>query len=324
MAIGSERKNRRVPYEPKGRSSAASAAKSAAGGKNVRKKGNVKKAAEPKKPSRRKKRKGFSLPSLPFSSQGFWRFLRWLIALSLIGFLMFGAAVGLLKAWRFCVTSPYFAITDIQVSGNSQVKTPEVLDICGIRKGANSMTVKIHEAEQELVKNPWVESVSIRREMPGTFIIKIKEREPVFFAKKDQTLFFLNIKGQFIAPVTSRNYRSLPMLELGPGGDDILPVLGDFAKMFGSSGFPFRLSQISWVRLSAASGFELYWEARRMHLAIGFENWQENLKRIASVVSDVEKRKETERVSSIRAADGQVWMTRTPEEKKQPQSKPAR
>ena len=48
MAIGSERKNRRVPYEPKGRSSAASAAKSAAGGKNVRKKGNVKKAAEPK------------------------------------------------------------------------------------------------------------------------------------------------------------------------------------------------------------------------------------------------------------------------------------
>ncbi|MBR6625250.1 MAG: hypothetical protein IKL01_03475, partial [Mailhella sp.] len=161
-------------------------------------------------------------------------------------------------------------------------------------------------------------------EMPGTFIIKIKEREPVFFAKKDQTLFFLNIKGQFIAPVTSRNYRSLPMLELGPGGDDILPVLGDFAKMFGSSGFPFRLSQISWVRLSVANGFELYWEARRMHLAIGFENWQENLKRIASVVSDVEKRKETERVSSIRAADGQVWMTRTPEEKKLPPSKPAR
>ena len=51
MAIGSERKNRRVPYEPKGRSSVVSAAKSAAGGQNVRKKGNVKKAAEPKKAS---------------------------------------------------------------------------------------------------------------------------------------------------------------------------------------------------------------------------------------------------------------------------------
>ncbi|MBQ4076216.1 MAG: FtsQ-type POTRA domain-containing protein [Mailhella sp.] len=324
MAIGSERKNRRVPYEPKGRPSVVSAAKNAAGGKNVRKKGNVKKAAEAKKPSRKKKRRGLSLPSLPFSSQGFWRFLRWSLALSLIGFLMFGAAVGLLKAWRFCVTSPYFAITDIQVSGNSQVRTSEVLEICGIREGANSMAVRIHDAEQELVKNPWVESVSIRRELPGTFIIKIKEREPAFFAKKDQTLFFLNIKGQFIAPVTSRNYRSLPMLELGPGGDDMLPMLGDFSKMFESSGFPFRLSQISWVRLSAASGFELYWEPRRMHLAIGFEGWQENLKRMASVVSDVEKRKETERVSSIRAADGQVWMTRTPEEKKEASAKPAR
>ena len=120
MAIGSERKNRRVPYEPNRRSSAAGTAPA----KNVRRKGNVKKTAEPKKSARKKKRKGFKLPSLPFSSQGFWRFMRWSIALSLVGFLMFGAAVGLLKAWRFCVTSPYFAITDIQVSGNSQVKTP--------------------------------------------------------------------------------------------------------------------------------------------------------------------------------------------------------
>ena len=310
MAIGSERKNRRVPYEPNRRSSAAGTAPA----KNVRRKGNVKKTAEPKKSSRKKKRKGFKLPSLPFSSQGFWRFMRWSIALSLVGFLMFGAAVGLLKAWRFCVTSPYFAITDIKVSGNSQVKTPEVLEICGIAKGANSIAVNVQEAEQRLVKNPWVESVSIRRELPGSFIIKIKERVPVFFAKKDQTLFFLNVKGQLIAPVTSRNFRSLPMLEMGPGGDELLPSLNEFVTLFGGPGSPFRLSQISWLRLSAASGFELYWEPRRMHLAIGFERWQENLKRIASVVTDIEKRRETARVSSIRAADGQVWMTRTPEE----------
>ena len=319
MAMNSERKNRRVPYEPKRRSSAASSAAQGAKGSGRK---NVRKAGEAKKPSRRKKRKGFSLPTLPFSSQAFWRVLRWAIALSLIAFLMFGAAVGLLKAYRFCVTSPFFAITEIHVSGNVQVSTAEVLATCGIRKGANSVAVKIHEAEQRLVKNPWVESVSIRRELPGRFTINIKERKPVFFGKKDQSLFFLNIKGQLIAPVTSRNFRSLPMLELGPGGDDILPHLGDFVAKFGSSGFPFRLEQISWVRLSAASGFEIYWEARRMHLAIGFEQWQENLKRIASVVSDIEKRKETARVSSIRASDGQVWMTRAPEEEKKPGSKP--
>ena len=320
MAMSSERKNRRVPYEPKRRSSAASSAAEKTGKAGVRK--NVRKTDGTKKTSRRKKRKGFALPSLPFSSQAFWRVFRWVIALSLIGFLMFGAAVGLLKAWRFCVTSPFFAITEIKVSGNVQVSTPEILSTCGISRGANSIAIKIHDAEQRLVKNPWVESVSIRRELPGSFIINIKERKPVFFGKKDQSLFFLNIKGQLIAPVTSRNFRSLPMLELGPGGDDILPHLGDFVAKFGSSGFPFRLEQISWVRLSAASGFEIYWEARRMHLAIGFEQWQENLKRIASVVSDIEKRKETARVSSIRASDGQVWMTRAPEEEKKPGSKP--
>lgn len=320
MAIGSERKNRRIAYEPKRRSAGAAASAASSGSKNVRKKGNVRKDAEPKKASRRKKRKRFSLPSLPFSSQGFWRFMRWSIALSLIGFLMFGAAVGLLKAYRFCITSPYFAITDIRITGNAQVKAADVLKACGIAKGSNSIAVDVHKAEQELVKNPWIESVSIRRELPGSFIIAIKEREPLFFAKKDQTLFFVNVKGQFIAPVTSRNFRSLPMLEMGPGGDELLPSLSEFVSEFSGSGLPFKLSQISWLRLSAASGFEFYWEARRMHLAIGFERWQENLKRIASVVTDIEKRKETARVSSVRAADGQVWMTRTPEEeeKKKP------
>ena len=53
-----------------------------------------------------------------------------------------------------------------------------------------------------------------------------------------------------------------------------------------------------------------------LSLIIGLEQWQDNLRRIASVVSDIDKRKETVMVSSIRAADGQVWMTKTQEEQK--------
>ncbi|MBQ4615647.1 MAG: FtsQ-type POTRA domain-containing protein [Mailhella sp.] len=311
MAVKSERKNRRIPYDASRRSSQDTIK----GVQKPRGKGNVRKGTEPKKSTRRKKRKGFSLPSLPFSSQGFWRVMRWGFGLSLIAFLMFGAAIGMLKAYRFCTTSPYFAVTEVRVSGNSQVSTPEVLKVCGIAKGVNSIAVNIHEAEQELVRNPWIESVSIRRELPGTFIINIKERVPVFFARKDSDLYFLNVQGQLIAPVTSRNFRSLPMLEIGPGGEDHLHLLKEFTELFSRSKFPFKLSQISWVRLSTASGFEMYWEARRMHLAIGLDRWQENLTRIASVVSDIDKRKESAKVSSIRAADGQVWMTKEQEEK---------
>ena len=218
--------------------------------------------------------------------------------------------MGLVKAYNFCTTSRYFAITSIEITGNSQVKTEDILEACGLRKGENSLLVNVHEAEQKLVSNPWIENVSIRRPLPGSFIITVKERVPLFCARKDDTLYYVNAKGEIIAPVSTDNFRSLPVLEIGPGGDEALPMVAEFVEEFRHAGFPFDISQISWIRLSAGGGFELYWETRRLRLSIGVENWKDNLRRIASVVTDIEKRKETVMVTSIRAADGQVWMTK--------------
>lgn len=306
MAVNSERKNRRNTYTATRRGAEAPAPRKGSGN---RRKNDAKKSAK-------KKKKRLSLPLPRFSSQGVWRFVRWSLGLSIVGILLFGAVFGALKAWRFCLTSEHFTIREIAVSGNVQVKTPEVLRICGIEKGANSLAVSVHKAEQELMKNPWIESVNIRRDLPDGFIIQIKERVPLFCARKNDRLYYVSAQGLLIAPVDPRSFRSLPVLELGPGGDEALPLVADFVEQFGKAGFPFSFRQISSLRLSAAKGFELYVEERRLRLAIGLEQWQDNLRRIASVVSDIDKRKETVMVSSIRAADGQVWMTKTKEEQK--------
>lgn len=303
MAVTSERRNRRNTYTTTRRGTEAPP---------KRKGGGNKRKNEAKKTSKKKKR--LTLPHIRFSSQGIRRFLRWSLGLSIVGFLLFGAAYGAFHAWRFCLTSEHFAIREIAVSGNAQVKTPEILRICGLKKGANSLAVSVHDAEQALMKNPWIESVNIRRELPGTFRVSVKERIPLFLARKNDRLYYVNAQGLLIAPVDTRSFRSLPLLELGPGGDEALPLVASFVEQFKKAGFPFGFKQISWVRLSAAKGFELYVESRRLHLGVGLEQWQDNLRRIASVISDIDKRKETVMVSSIRAADGQVWMTKTPEE----------
>jgi cell division protein FtsQ len=305
MAVSSERK-RRNSYSSTRRS--GSEAETPSRKANARRKnGDSKKSGDTKKGSKRRKRSGFSFR---ISLRGIWRALRWAFLLALVALIIFGAGIGMLKAYRFCTTSDSFSITDIKVSGNAQVKTGEILGICGLEKGSNGFAVNIHDAEQELLKNPWIESATIRRELPGSFIITIKERVPLFCARKKGKLYYVTAEGLLIAPVDSRNFRSLPILEIGPGGDDYLPQLPEFIAQFRHAGFPFTLSQISWLRISAGAGFELYWESRKMRLGIGAEQWKDNMKRIASVVSDLEKRKELVMVSSIRAADGQVWMTK--------------
>lgn len=306
MSLLNGNRSRRNSYAQRRKSAAESPVRSRKSGGNRRK--------SPAQEKKRSRRSGLSLPSVHVSSRSVLRLLRWMLALSLVGLFFFGAGIGLIRAYNFCTTSDYFAITDIRVTGNSQVKTADILQACDLRKGENSLLVNVHEAEQKLVDNPWIESVSIRRELPGSFTITVKERVPLFCARKDNTLYYINAAGEIIAPVTTGNFRSLPVLEIGPGGDEALPMVAAFVEEFRHAGFPFDISQISWIRLSAGGGFELYWETRRLRLSIGVENWKDNLRRIASVVTDIEKRKETVMVTSIRAADGQVWMTKATEQ----------
>lgn len=305
MALTNGNRSRRNTYTQKRKSAADPPPRSRRSG------GNRRKSAEP---ARKSSRPRLKLPVVHVNGRGIVRVLRWTTALAIVAVFFYGAGTGLIKAYNFCTTSDYFAIREITVTGNSQVKTDDILKVCGLRKGENSLLVNVHAAEQKLVDNPWIENVSIRRELPGTFTISITERVPLFCARKDNTLYYINAKGEIIAPVTTENFRSLPVLEIGPGGDEALPMVAEFVEEFRHAGFPFDISQISWIRLSAGSGFELYWETRRLRLSIGVENWKDNLKRIASVVTDIEKRKETVMVTSIRAADGQVWMTKATEQ----------
>ncbi|MCQ2444537.1 MAG: FtsQ-type POTRA domain-containing protein [Mailhella sp.] len=210
-------------------------------------------------------------------------------------------------ARSFCITSDYFNVTEVNIEGVKRSSVLPLLADAGLEKGRNSLLVNIHDLEKKLMNDPWISSISVRRELPGRFVIKVEEREPRFCARKNGVLYYVNGKGELISPVTKTNFTSLPILEIGPGGEESLPLVADFLEAFGYAGFPFDASQISWIKVSAGSGFELYWESRHLRLCIGAENWKANLKMMATVVTDIEKRRESYSVTEIRAADGQVW-----------------
>ncbi len=260
-----------------------------------------------------KRTRALPRPSLSTVSKWLGALLRLILLLCLIAIILSGIAWGVYKAYRFCTTNSYFNIASIHVSGNKRVTTRDILDKCGLKTGMNSLSANLHDMEKLLLKNPWIESVSIKRNLPDSIDIAIKERSPAFLAKKNDTLYYINPAGKIIAPVESSNFLSLPILEIGPGGEESLPLVSDFMEHFRKAGFPFQLSQISWFKISAGSGFELYWESRQLRLSIGLENWKDNIKRLASVIADIEQRKETRKVTGIRSADGQVWMTKEEE-----------
>ncbi len=234
--------------------------------------------------------------------------LLWFAGLGLVLLLVFALSMLLMKAFYSITSSSFFEIKEIRVQGVNQASVEEILAASQLEQGKNIFEMHIPAMEQALLQNPWVEKVAIKRMLPDTFIVDIKERVPQFWILREGTLYYLDSNGLIIAPVDSGNFRSLPTLDIGPGGEEAIPYLHDFLRALESKDLPFDIFQISWLRLSAGKGFELYWEKNKLSLCIGMEDWRQNLSRLFLVIDDLEKRKEIDKIREIRSSEGQVYL----------------
>ena len=73
------------------------------------------------------------------------------------------------------LTAPIFNITEITVSGNSQVSSNMIISLSGLRKGENIFKFNSN-IKQKIKENTYIETVNIKRKLPGTVMISVEER----------------------------------------------------------------------------------------------------------------------------------------------------
>lgn len=224
--------------------------------------------------------------------------------------LLVGLALGSLHLYRYAVNSPFFAVKNVNVSGNVRLKLDTVLELTGVRPGDNSLAVSIAGMEQAISKNPWIEEAAVKRVLPDRFDIRLRERSPWFWVRHEGILHYSDERGRPIAPVESSNFVSLPSLEVAQGAEDLLPQLQRCVTELQNNALPVDYGAVSWIRLSPGKGMEFYLENRDMHLSVAPDDWSANLNRIGVVLGDLARRNELPLVREIRAADGNVWVVR--------------
>ena len=111
----------------------------------------------------------------------------WFCTLGCAALLCGSLGFGLHRAYRFCTTSDFFRVSRIHIQGLNQLKPEEILNISGLKEGDNCLSVRIAEMEAKLLQNPWIEAVSIRRELPDAFVINVTERVPQFWGTEHCT-----------------------------------------------------------------------------------------------------------------------------------------
>ena len=108
-----------------------------------------------------------------------------------------GVPIGL-SIWL--LTSPYFAIEDVEVTGAARVSGVWVETTLASLEGQNLWRVSLDGVDHRLAQHPWVDRVELRRELPRRLVVRVIEREPVALLETATGLVWLDAAGATIAP----------------------------------------------------------------------------------------------------------------------------
>ncbi|MEF2145585.1 MAG: FtsQ-type POTRA domain-containing protein [Desulfovibrionaceae bacterium] len=254
-----------------------------------------------RRPNRRNNMGGRGLSP---ASSSVRRGLAYLTGLALLGGLMAALYFGYLWA----TTTPLFALEEIKVEGNDRLSYGDVLVAGKIRLGQNCLGVNVGRAEALLAKNPWVESVAVRRELPDRLLVSMVEKKPAFWIRRGGSLYYADNRGELIAAVSPADFKSLPVLEADTGVRELTTELPEMLRALAATGLDLTPEGLAWVRVSDAGQMRMFLDGAGLTLTFGLKDWRSEVRRLAAAVQDMRRRGEIDSVTRISALGGKVWV----------------
>lgn len=86
----------------------------------------------------------------------------------------------------------------IVVRGNARLSTREVLDRLRGLRGEHVLNVDLEHWRRQVLSSPWVEYAAIRRVLPSTIEIFVRERQPMAIGRVHDELYLVDSGGNII------------------------------------------------------------------------------------------------------------------------------
>ncbi len=91
----------------------------------------------------------------------------------------------------------FFAIKEISVSGAQKIPRDEILKTAEVDLNDNILSKKLHHIHKKLIAHPWIRDAAVKRKIPSTLIISIKEEVPLAVVRlSDEAQILINIQGE--------------------------------------------------------------------------------------------------------------------------------
>lgn len=108
--------------------------------------------------------------------------------------------------------SDYFNISNVIVENNNFVSTEEVTVLSEI-KGVNIFLADRNKLEENIKKNPYIEGIEIRRKLPSTLVIRVREKQIKGMIKFQNSFINVDSKGKMVQVINKFPNGEIPLIE---------------------------------------------------------------------------------------------------------------
>ena len=206
----------------------------------------------------------------------------WIVARVVVGLTMVAYA-----AWRgaaLVATAGSLRVTNLTVFGNQRLSTGEVLSLLDGLRGRHILGIDLGEWQQRLQSSAWVEEATLRRVLPATIEVRIRERRPMAIGRVASALYLVDANG-IVVDEYGPTYADLdlPMVD-GMGGAGPGKGVMDEARVAlagrviaGLAARPDLLGKVSLIDVSNAHDAVVMLEGDTAMLRLGEEAFVERL-----------------------------------------------
>ena len=110
----------------------------------------------------------------------------------------------------------FFPVKHFIFKGNRHLTDDELRELTGIRVHESLITISNRNVSQNLLKSPWILSVSVRKEFPDTLSLIVKEAAPFALLDTNGHLFLIDENGKLLEEMKDDSIPFLPVITGDP------------------------------------------------------------------------------------------------------------
>jgi len=212
-------------------------------------------------------------------------------------------------AVRWLLSSPRFAVADVEVRGASRLSAEDIVRAARIRRGQNLLRLDPEAARMGIESLPQVRRADVIRAWPNRVTVLVEERRPFTLVHAGR-LHWVDEEGRMLAAESRAVQVGLPVIsgltaeELADANRSPSPRVTtglSLIRLLLRSGSPLT-SQISEVDVSRHDGPVLY-TVDGIEVRLGADEWESRIPRLIGVLAQVKSSGEAVSAIDLRFRD---------------------